>query len=188
MKKYEINIYGYGAELALGQLTEAQVARTYVVMEENDVDSLEEFFQDDELTEEADVPLWHDNDEVYHGYGAYTDSTLEVMDVETGETIFKDTVRNLTNNIDVTNENFEVDDEGNSLFFAVSEDKGATFAGEIEIDGEFDISKLKLNVDEVSVEGEVYKIVTSVNYDDEEVDNDGLSTSGKSFEVTIYES
>jgi hypothetical protein len=65
-------------------------------------------------------------------------------------------------------------------------EKGGFFEGDIEIEDDFDITKLKINIDEEIGIEEYYfgDIVSSVYYDDEEVDNYGGSTNGKSFDVT----
>ena len=76
-------------------------------------------------------------------------------------------------------------DESKDLLICASFEKGGFFEGDIETE-EFDITKLKITIDEEIGIEEYYfgDIVAGVYYDDEEVDNYGGSTNGKSFDVT----
>jgi hypothetical protein len=71
--------------------------------------------------------------------------------------------------------------KGEVVFIGSSNEKGTFFEGDIELTAPFDIEKLVLNYDEVDGE----EIVNSVYYDDEEIDNYGGSTDGKSSDMNM---
>jgi len=55
----------------------------------------------------------------------------------------------------------------------------------LEDDEEFDMSKIKLNVDIVGYDGFETSIISSVEYNNKEVDNDGLDTRGTGLQSYI---
>jgi hypothetical protein len=71
--------------------------------------------------------------------------------------------------------------KGEVVFIGSSNEKGTFFEGEIELKAPFDIEKLVLNYDEVDGE----EIVNSVYYNDEEIENYGGSTDGKSSDMVM---
>ena len=77
-------------------------------------------------------------------------------------------------------------DESKDLLMCASFEKGGFFEGDIETEDDFDITKLKIKIEgEVGIDEYYFgDIVSGVYYDDEEVENYGGSTDGKSFDVT----
>lgn len=179
MKKYKVSIYGYGAEVTIGSVNEEQKE----ILNNPDKEIWEIAANDLE-----DFGGWHETDDQYHRWGAAGSFTVHIQD-ENGETLYELDSDNLH---DFDTEEFElVDyecievDESKDLLMCASFEKGGFFEGDIEAE-EFDITKLKIKIDgEVGIKEYYFgDMVAGVYYDDEEVDNYGGSTDGKSFDVT----
>jgi len=190
MKKYEITISGYGVEVVVGTLTKEQHEKIISLMEENDMDELYEFYNDSDLVEEADVKEWYENDSRFHLYSPFIDesSKITVTELDTNEEILEKPITKLSCLMDGEwdEQYYEI---GESLMFCgVAEDKGVTFSSTIEIEGEFDESKLKIFPVELILESyRDMELFTKIEYDGEEIHNEDSSTDGKSFDVEILE-
>ena len=64
-----------------------------------------------------------------------------------------------------------------------SSEKGTFFDGTIETTGDFDVKKLKIQINEYP-NGE--DIIDGVTYDGEEVDNEGGDTNGKGYSAHVW--
>ena len=179
MKKYKVTIYGYGAEVTIGSVDEEQKA----IINNPDKELWQIVTNDLE-----DWGSWYEIDDQYHRWGAAETFTVHIQD-ENGDTLYELDSDNLH---EFDTEEFElVDygcievDESKDLLICASFEKGSFFEGDIETE-EFDITKLKIKIEgEVGIEEYYFgDIVAGVYYDDEEVDNYGGSTNGKSFDVT----
>ena len=179
MKKYKVSIYGYGAEVTIGSVDEEQKE----ILNNPDKELWEIAANDLEET-----GGWCEVDDQYHRWGASETFTILIED-ENSEEVYKIDSDNLS---EFDTEEFElVDyecievDESKDLLMCASFEKGGFFEGDIETE-EFDITKLKIKIEgEVGIEEYYFgDIVAGVYYDDEEVDNYGGSTNGKSFDVT----
>lgn len=185
MKSYKIEIYGDGAELVIGNLTKKQVNAINKTIDENDLDSVSDFFDDEDLLKKHKIPYWHQIDNLYHKYGAYySNSTIKVTDHN--ENVILDTECVEIESSNFEEKVFEVDKK--PLVFSISEDSGLCFSTTIELedDEEFDINKLTLLIDEIIVEAE-YVIISKILYDEEELYSDGEDTDGELFTINIYE-
>jgi hypothetical protein len=180
MKKYKVTIYGYGAEVTIGSVDEEQKA----IINNPDKELWQIVTNDLE-----DWGSWYEIDDQYHRWGASETFTILIED-ENGEEVYKIDSDNLS---EFDTEEFQlVDyksvevDESKDLLICASFEKGGFFEGDIEIEEDFDITKLKIKIEgEVGIEEYYFgDIVAGVYYDDEEVDNYGGSTNGKSFDVT----
>jgi hypothetical protein len=180
MKKYKVTIYGYGAEVTIGSVDEEQK----VILNNPDKELWEIAANDLE-----DYGGWYEVDDQYHRWGASGTFTVLIQD-ENGDTLYEIDSENLH---DFDTEEFElVDyecievDESKDLLICASFEKGSFFEGDIETEDDFDITKLKIRIDgEIGIDEYYFgDIVSGVYYDDEEVDNYGGSTDGKSFDVT----
>jgi hypothetical protein len=180
MKKYKVTIYGYGAEVTIGSVDEEQKA----IINNPDKELWEIVTNDLE-----DWGGWYEVDDQYHRWGASGTFTILIED-ENGEEVYKIDSDNLsefdTEEFQLVDYEYTEIDESKDLLMCASFEKGGFFEGDIEIEDDFDITKLKINIDEEIGIEEYYfgDIVSSVYYDDEEVDNYGGSTNGKSFDVT----
>ena len=180
MKKYKVSIYGYGAEVTIGSVNEEQ----------------KEILNnpDKELWEIAANDLeewggWYEVDDQFHRWGAAGTFTVLIQD-ENGDTLYELDSDNLhefdTDEFELVDyECIEVD-ESLDLLMCASFEKGGFFEGDILTEEDFDITKLRIRIDgEVGIDEYYFgDIVSGVYYDDEEVDNYGGSTDGKSFDVT----
>jgi hypothetical protein len=180
MKKYNIIIQGYGAEVTIGSVDEEQKE----ILNNTDKELWEIASQDLE-----DYGSWYEIDDQYHRCGASGPFTIIVQD-ENGDVLYEIDSDNLhefdTDDFELVEYEYVEIDESKDLLMCVSFEKGSFFEGEILTQGDFDITKLKINIEgEVGI-NEYYfgDIVSDVYYDGEEVDNYGGSTDGKSFDVT----
>lgn len=83
----------------------------------------------------------------------------------------------------ITEEADEFEKQGEYVCQFYSSEKGTFFDGVIETVGEFDPSKLRIYINEFP-NGE--DIITSVEYNGEEVDNNGGDTNGKGYSVHFW--
>jgi hypothetical protein len=112
--------------------------------------------------------------------------TVQVTD-ENGTTVFEKSLDNCNGASD--SPGWSCQDEtwigqahkGEVVFIGNSNEKGTFFEGDIQLKTPFDIEKLVLYYDEVDGE----ELVNSVYYDDEEIENYGGSTDGKSSDMTM---
>jgi len=182
MSKFTIMISGYGAELTIGRLTEEQVEN----IKNFEGESLNELaFDDDALG-----GFWAEIDDVYHNFNVGDSFTITITNEETSEDIYK-----IDSDDIIYNDESIVDVEYRDKYFTVdepclvccSQEKGTFFEASIEAD-EFDISKLKITIDEdAGLEGcYLYgNMIGEILYDGNELDNWGVGTDGKSFDVNV---
>ena len=185
MKSYKIEIYGDGAELVVGNLTKKQVNTINKSIDENDLDSVSHFFDDEELLAKHKIPYWHQIDNLYHKYGPYYfNSTIKVTDHDENVILDSECVEIESSEFEEKVFNFDK----KPLVFSVAQDSGLCFSTTIELDDndEFDINKLTILVDEVIVEAE-YIIISKILYDGEELYSEGEDTDGELFEINIYD-
>lgn len=155
-----------------------------------------QFMTEDEYT----YPWFEAPNEFIHQYGVeYGSSYLTVEEVETGDynsNIISDVVdgENLPEYLDNIMESYEyefdlvesdeeLDGEGDYVVQFYSSEKGQFFDGVIETVGEFDPKKLKIVFTEYP-NGE--DVITSVEYDGVEVDNNGGDTNGKGYSAHLW--
>jgi len=181
MRKYKVSIHGYGCEATIGSVS----------------DEIKEVLRNPEkdLTEIASDDLhefggWHSIDDQFHRWGASGRYNIDIYDEE-GNTVMSMDSESI-HDYDDDDEGFSIVhyekceiDESQDLLMCIAYEKGGFFEGDIETEEEFDIKKLRIRIDEeIGIPGFYYgEIVGGVFYDDEEIDNYGGSTDGKSFEV-----
>ena len=187
---YKIEIYGYGGEICVGEVSRA----SYEYFQEHDL-SLDEYASD--WDNESEVPEefqpfapgdWSDCDNIGHESGAAVDdcSRVVVYD-EHGETVWE---RSLSDSELSESEILECASEsyaserlkpGDVYVISQSTEKGEFFAGEINLTEPFDPGKLKLWYNDV----EGWELCSAVSYADEDIDNIGGGTNGKGFECNF---
>ena len=176
MKKYNITIWGYGAEVTIGSLSNEQV---HLIKSKISDDYT---LQDIILGEELGVGFY-ELDDIYHNWGVGDKFNVSITD-ERGEVVYEFTDELLYTECEL----FEYVDKFVSskdpMVVSVSGEKGVFFESSFECD-EFDLSQLKLVIDtEVGINEYFYgDMVSKVLYNGEELDNIGGSTDGKYFEV-----
>lgn len=136
---------------------------------------------------------WYECDDMGHTHGCDRNAgTLQIED-ENGEMIFEKRLEDITGFED-SDGNPEPEwgggeevwvgmkPAGTVVFLGVSNEKGTFFEGELPLTQPFDITKLTLSYDEFDGND----IITSVSYDEEDIDNWGGSTNGKSSDFGMY--
>ena len=180
MKKYTISIDGYGAEVTIGRLTEEQVK----FISESELD-LNDILYEDELGGH-----WAEIDDVYHNFSVGNSALIRVVDENDNvylELDFDDIYGQEDVEIECEDKYF-MQEEGVKYLVCCSHEKGNFFSGEIELEGDFDPSKLKVylhedvGLDKCYIYGDM---IGKITYDGEDIDNFGGDTSGKSFDVKV---
>jgi hypothetical protein len=183
-KEYTIEIRGYGMELVKAKYTDEEIKKVQNYMDDNECDLSDIMANSlmDEIIEDRDIYEWYEQDDLGHFHGGEIESCDLVINGE--ETYIQhledDDMIEVEYNVheDINNEN---------VITTVSIEKGILFGGVIvlEDDEEFDMSKIKLNVDIVGYDGFETSIISSVEYINKEVDNDGLDTRGTGLQSYI---
>ncbi len=128
-------------------------------------------------------------DDQFHCFGATSPFTITIED-EDGNELYEIDEENLydydTEDFSLVENEYPEIDATKDLLICYSGEKGSFFLGYVELEGEFDITKLKIVISDVEVGDFFYfgDIISNVLYDGEEIDNWGGDTDGKSFDVT----
>ena len=185
---YTILCQGYGGEIVLGNV-EREVYDYFV---ENDIDIDVYASQWDDV--DCDIPEnlrpfspgeWNDCDDISHENGVEMSEycRISVIDSE-GNPCWEHVLEPFM--LEESEVEVECRDEiyasfqrqGDVVFLGQSIEKGAFFTAEIELTSPFDPKKLKI----VCVDVEGFVLMSSLEYNGEEVHNDGGDTIGKSSE------
>jgi len=194
-RTYKISMWGYGGEKVMGTVDRA--VWDYCMEHQVDLSEIawsdEETVQDDMNLDVDRLPFtpgsWYECDDMAHVNGVSRNAgTLQIED-ENGEVIFERRLEDLDGGTDDGPE-WSCNDEawvgskpvGTVVFIGTSNEKGTFFEGNIELTQPFDITKLILGYDDIDGE----ELVNSVTYDDEDIDNWGGSTDGKSSDFGMY--
>jgi hypothetical protein len=177
--KYSIRISGYGSEITIGAVSEEEKA----ILSNPEKDLQELVFEDLE-----EVCGWSEIDDQFHCFGATSPFTITIED-ENGNELYELDEENIynydTEEFSLVENEYPEIDATKDLLICYSGEKGSFFLGYVELEGEFDITKLKIVFSDVEVGDFFYfgDIISNVLYDGEELDNWGGDTSGKSFDV-----
>ncbi len=183
-KEYTIEIRGYGMELVKAKYTDEEIKKVQNYMDDNDCDLSDIMANSlmDEIIEDRDIYEWYEQDDLGHFHGGEIESCDLVIN---GEETY---IQHLEDDdmIEVNYNLHEVTGDEN-VITTVSIEKGILFGGVIvlEDDEEFDMSKIKLNVDIVGYDGFETSIISSVEYNNKEVDNDEIDTRGTGLQSYI---
>jgi hypothetical protein len=192
-RTYQISMWGYGGEKVMGRVDSK--AWDYCIKHRIDLVDLawgdEDTFQDDMKLDLDQLPYypgqWYECDSMAHTHGVSRGAgTVQITD-ENGATLFEKSLDDCNGASD--SPGWSCQDEvwigqaskGEVVFIGSSNEKGTFFEGDIELKAPFDIEKLVLYYDEVDGE----ELVNSVYYDDEEIENYGGSTDGKSSDMNM---
>lgn len=190
-KTYEIEIYGYGAEVIMGTLTDVQYD-FWIPYADKESEALNSHLFWDSTSEEEGNPVtdpederflgeWHELDDIVHTCAVLWDNCkVEIIDPSNGDIVWSSVDLEITKT-----EFYDPDDMEGKFIKAWSSEKGMFYGGEFKIDGEFDPSKLKFYASNIDCE----VFVDSVEYDNEVIENDtGGETTGKGYGYLLYES
>lgn len=191
-RTYKISMWGYGGETVMGTVDR----KIYDYFKHRRLD-LSDFAWDSDYADDNDIPedmwpfppgSWYECDDMGHAGGVSRNAgTLQIED-ENGTVIYEHRLEDLSG-LDKEPE-FCCNDEawidskpaGTVVFIGRSNEKGTFFEGEIELTAPFNIELLQLGYDDIDGE----EIINSVYYDDEDIDNNGGSTDGKSSDFGMY--
>jgi hypothetical protein len=192
-RTYKITLWGYGGEKVMGTVDR----KIYDYFKSRRLD-LSDYCWDSNYAEENNIPeemqpfepgSWYDCDSMVHINGVSANAgTLQIED-ENGDTIIEKSLDSF-NGLDGDTVEFDCFDEhwidkkepGTVVFIGSSNEKGTFFESEINLTAPFDITKLKLISEDVDGE----EIIDTVTYDDEELENFGGGTDGKSSDFGFY--
>jgi hypothetical protein len=193
-RTYTIQMWGYGGEKVMGTVSR----EVYDYCMNNQVNLQDIAWSDeDTVQDEMDLDLdmlpftpgsWYECDDMAHTNGVSRNAgTIQITD-EHGNTVFERSLDDCDGCDD--SPEWSCFDEswigskpaGTVVFIGTSNEKGTFFEGEIELTAPFDITKLTLQYDEIDGE----ELVNSVQYDGEDIDNNGGSTDGKSSDFGMY--
>jgi len=179
MKKYRIVIDGTGGELTIGNVSDEEKE----ILSNPDKDLIELVNEDLE-----EICSWSEIDDQIHRFGVTESFTLTIYDEEDNE-LYKlddsDNTKYDTDDFEMFEFEYPEINEDADILLCYSTEKGRFFDGYIEVDGDFDITKLKIKISSDIEVGDFYygDIMEGVYYNGEEVDNFGGDTNGKSFDV-----
>lgn len=191
-RTYKISMWGYGGETVMGTVDR----KIYDYFKKRRLD-LSDFAWDSDYADEHEIPedmwpfppgSWYECDDMGHSSGVSRSAgTIQIED-EKGEVIYEHSIEDLSG-LDgepefCCNDEVWIDSKpaGTVVFIGRSNEKGTFFEGEIELRAPFNIEKLQLGYDEIDGE----EIINSVYYEDDEIDNNGGSTDGKSSDFGMY--
>ena len=195
-RTYKISMWGYGGEKVMG--TVDQAVWDYCIKNQVNLSEIA-WGDEDTVQDEMDLDLdmlpfppgsWYECDNLAHTNGVSRNAgTLQIED-ENGNVIFEKSLDAIVGGGCDGEPDWSCHDEvwigqetpGTVVFVGSSIEKGTFFEGEIELTQPFDIEKLTLGYDEIDGE----ELVNSVTYDDEDIDNFGGSTDGKSSDFGMY--
>jgi len=190
-REYTVRLWGYGGEHVMGTVKR----EVYDYFRQHRLSVPDCAWGSDDPVNYEDLPedmmpftpgSYYDCSDVGQAYGVDRDSgTLQIED-ENGQVVYERSLAHL-DGCDVmlsTDEEVWIDSQppGTVVFYGYTSDKGEFFEGKIELRAPFDPEKLCLNICEI----DATEIVTSVYYDDEEVENYGGSTNGKGSDFAFY--
>jgi hypothetical protein len=192
-RTYKISMWGYGGEKVMGRV-EARVW-DYCMKHRVDLVDLawgdEDTFKDELGLDLDQLPYypgqWYECDSMAHVNGVSRSAGHIQIEDENGNSVFEKSLDNCDGG--EGSPAWSCNDEvwvgmakkGEVVFIGSSNEKGTFFEGEINLRAPFDIEKLVLNYDEVDGE----EIVNCVYYDDEEIENWGGGTDGKSSDMDM---
>lgn len=190
-RTYRISLWGYGGEYVMGTVDREvydYFKKRRLSVSDYAWDSDNEYEVPDEL-QPFPPGSWYECDNMCHASGVDRNSgTLQVSD-ENGNDVYTISLENIDGYSDGSpeiscSEEVWIDekDPGTVVFIGVSGEKGTFFEGDIELNEPFDSSKLTVYYDEIDGN----EIVTQVEYDGVEIDNEGANTNGKSSDFGFY--
>lgn len=190
-RTYTLRLWGYGGEHVMGTVKREvyDYFRKHRLSVPDCAWGSDDPVNYEELPEDM-MPFmpgsYYDCSDVGQAYGVDMNAgTLQVED-ENGNVIYERSLDSL-DGCDVqlsTTEEVWIDSQppGTVVFYGYTSDKGEFFEGNIELTAPFDPEKLCLNICDIDAN----EIVTSVYYDDEEIDNFGGNTNGKGSDFAFY--
>ena len=177
-KKIKLLIGGTGHEITRSKFTTEEIEKIKTYCDENDED-IESVLTNDLEEVLENKGSWYDCDDLGHYMGANLNSKLYVTIDDEDE--FEFTTDNCE--IFIMSEDYPEMDDGEMVSF-ITWEKGTLGECEFEVDGEFDIRKLKLTVSQIETTDSIFEIIKELHYDGQLLETEGFSdTTGKAFDV-----
>jgi hypothetical protein len=186
-KTVTVQMWGYGGDARMGRIDQ----KTWDFFRENRI-NVSDFAWDGSYGED-EVPddlkpfspgSWYDCDGLVGAYGV-SSGTIEITD-EDEEEVYRQDLDNVDDDGVMIEELEEAyiksAVQSGPIFYGYSSEKGTFFEGEINLTAPFDPEKLKLLYS--SVDGEY--LFHGVEYDGEDIDNNGGNTNGKGSSFCFY--
>lgn len=192
-RTYKVRLWGYGGEHVMGTVDR----KVYDYFREHRISLLdyawggEEFESIPEDMQPFSPGSWHDCDNLGHSWGVDRSAGTIQIDDENDNTVYEKSLDDIVGyNEEEPEPEWSGRDEvwidsqppGTVVFIGTSSEKGTFFEAELNLKSPFDPSKLCLHYDEIDGN----EIITGVTYDEEELDNCGGDTSGKSSDFGFY--
>lgn len=179
-KKLTISIGGYGGEYTVGSLTQKQAEWW---LNKDDEELYEHITGSDSLDSDNEyyIGYWHDNDDIMHSYGASENNLRIRINFGDEEYVYEDLYE--FDDIFEMNEVYFQNLEENPYLICYAGEKGVFWEGEIEIEDDaiFNINDFTIMTNDVFGE----RFITSVQYKNQEIEDSGAGTTGKSFDYRI---
>lgn len=204
---FRIDIWGYGAEVVIGEVTRDQYnfwkeeKEKYDEGEQSLVEELYDDWHSPKIPKEMKMEAydWYETDEILHASGPYlSGATIQVTEVESSEyqaPDISDILYEIRGEDEIeeklpewewgeNDETYPLDMPDHPyVFMGVSEEKGTFYSSAVEEDGDFDLNKLKLVVEDI----DGGYMIAGVKYGDQEVDME-LDTNGKALNYYWFSS
>lgn len=189
-RTYKIQLWGYGGEYSMGTVDR----KIYDYFRKRRL-SVVDFAWDSDYAEQNNIPedmwpftpgSWYECEDMGHVYGVDRSSgTMQILD-ENDEVVYERSLDDL-DGCDVqlaSGDEVWIDSQPKDtvVFFGYTSDKGTFFEAEFELKQPFDPEKLCITTDDFDGN----EIVTSVQYDEEELCNNGGDTNGKGSDFAFY--
>jgi len=196
-RTYKVRLWGYGGEYVMGTVDR----KVYDYFRQHRLD-VSEFATDSDYAEQNGIPedmepfvagSWHDCDNMGHCWGVDRSAGTIQVDDESGNTVYEKSLDDISGWEDSDgnpepewscNDEIWIDSQpqGTVVFIGVSSEKGTFFEADLDLKMPFDPQKLTLTYDEIDGN----EIITSVSYNEEDLENYGGDTSGKSMDFGFY--
>lgn len=180
-KKYTIQILGYGSEIVQAKYSDEEINKIITYMDDSghelDDITLNNLFS--EIIDDREIYDWYEQDDMGHYYGGEIDSCSLYINGEENDIHQMDEDDKIT----IEYNSHEITGKDN-IITTVSHEKGILFDGEIELNDDevFDTKKLKLIIDEIGYEDYEASLIKTIEYNNEEITDNGPDTRGKGIE------
>lgn len=190
MKSYRIDVFGWGNELAAGDMPDEMAA--YINGScQGDVNEYREQLENGDVPAEAVAfdDFWSSFDFAeWHEYGAGPTATLTVTDITDGnETeVYRE---ELSKTPEYVREETPFHKTHDKYWVTESDEKGLWYTAEFDSDNEFDPARLTVFAKSLAVDGgsSAFDILARIEYEGEDLNGEFESSDGKGSDMRVYE-
>lgn len=188
MTTYTVNVQGYGAEMVFARITKEQY-EYWKPLNDEESDAINQHLFWDPYEEDEGNEITDDTDPRWLGMWYDMEGTIEQCHgAEAGSAWLRiyDENNEMVHEMDIGADKVEPAEdtsaktEGEGYYCkAQSSEKGTFISAQLEVDGEIDLSKFKFYG--CRIDGDL--LVTNLEYDGEDLEDDGGDTNGKGYYV-----